>query len=279
MFQSFRGGGWITKALSKIPAELHIPGYNFCGPNTKLEERLALGQRGINPLDEACREHDILYSQTESKERIAEADKLLANRAWTRFKDSSTPAGEKIAAMLVTGAMKAKIKTGGAIKKKKISDFDSMVKETRKAVKKSGVKDLKKASRVALAAANKVVKTLKKIPKAGRVLPIPKRGGILPFLIPIFAGISAAGGLAGGAAAIAKAVNDAKSAKKSLEEMKRHNSRIEAIAIGKTDKNGSGYYLKPYKNGYGIVAKQGKGYYLKPQNTSGHEIVNSDSKN
>jgi Phospholipase A2-like domain len=279
MFQSFRGGGWITKALSKIPAELHIPGYNFCGPNTKLKERLALGQKGINPLDEACREHDISYSQTENQEEITDADKLLANRAWTRFEDSSTPTGEKLAAMLVTGAMKAKIKTGGAIKKKKVSSFDYMIKEARKAVKKSGLKDLKEASKVALAAARKVVKTSKKIPKAGRVLPIPKRGGILPFLIPIFAGLSAAGGLAGGAAAITKAVNDAKAAKKNLEEMKRHNSSMEAIAIGKTNKLGSGYYLKPYKNGYGIVSKVGKGYYLKPQKTSGRGITNSASKN
>jgi Phospholipase A2-like domain len=273
MFQSFRGGGWITDALSKIPAELHIPGYNFCGPNTKLKERLALGQRGINPLDEACRQHDILYSKTNNKEEIAEADKILADRAWSRFKDSSTPTGEKLAAMLVTGAMKAKIKTGGAINKKKnTSTFDSVVKGARKAVKKSGVKDLKKASKVALVAAKKVVKNSKNKLKVGRILPIPKRGGILPFLIPIFAGLSAAGGLAGGAAAVAKAVNDAKEAKKSLEEMKRHNSSMEAIAIGKTNKVGTGFYLKPYKNGYGIISKHGKGYYVKPQNTSGYGL-------
>ena len=28
--------------------------YNFCGPNTKLEERLARGDEGINRLDQVC---------------------------------------------------------------------------------------------------------------------------------------------------------------------------------------------------------------------------------
>ncbi|XP_029665449.1 uncharacterized protein LOC115236867 [Formica exsecta] len=37
--------------------------YQFCGPGTHLETRLARGDRGINPLDAACREHDIAYSR------------------------------------------------------------------------------------------------------------------------------------------------------------------------------------------------------------------------
>ena len=41
----------------------------------------------------------------------------------------------------------------------------------------------------------------------------PKVGGFLPFLIPLFASLSAAGALAGGAAGIAKAVNDSQTAK------------------------------------------------------------------
>ena len=83
-----------------------------------------------------------------------------------------------------------------------------------------------------------------------RILPIPRKiGGFLPFLIPLFAGLSATGALAGGAAGIAKAVNDAKAAKRQLEESQRHNSAMEAIAVGK------GLYLKPYKTGYGSYLK------------------------
>ena len=39
-------------------------------------------------------------------------------------------------------------------------------------------------------------------------------GGALPFLVPLFAGLSTIGALTGGAAVIAKAVNDVKAAKK-----------------------------------------------------------------
>jgi hypothetical protein len=35
-----RGGGFVNSLINKLPFELHIPGYNFCGPGTKLEERL-----------------------------------------------------------------------------------------------------------------------------------------------------------------------------------------------------------------------------------------------
>ena len=84
--------------------------------------------------------------------------------------------------------------------------------------------------------------------RSPRVLPVPSKiGGVLPSLIPLFAGLSATGALAGGPAGIAKAINDA--AKRSLEESKRHNATMEAIALGK------GLYLKPYRNGLGLNLK------------------------
>ena len=33
---------------------MHLPGYNYCGPSIKLQERLACGDEGINELDNAC---------------------------------------------------------------------------------------------------------------------------------------------------------------------------------------------------------------------------------
>ena len=36
--------------------------YNYCGPNTRLEERLARGDEGINRLDQVCKQHNIDYS-------------------------------------------------------------------------------------------------------------------------------------------------------------------------------------------------------------------------
>jgi hypothetical protein len=79
---SFKGEGWITRALSSIPAELHLPVYNFCGPNTKLKERLVRGDKGINPLNEACLEHDKVYASTKDSQSINEANKVLARKAW-----------------------------------------------------------------------------------------------------------------------------------------------------------------------------------------------------
>jgi len=158
--------------------------------------------------------------------------------------------------MLITGAMKAKRKIGGGSTKIKTargsSSFASTIREARKAVKSSKNKDVHEASKIALKAAKRVASKSKSIVKVDRILPIPKRGGVLPFLVPLFAGLSAAGALAGGAAAITKAVNDATAARKSLEEGKRHNRKMEAIAI---KPRGSGFFLKPYKNGYGLMTK------------------------
>jgi Phospholipase A2-like domain len=252
------GSGWITDALSTIPSELHIPGYNYCGPNTKLQERLEKGDAGVNSLDDACKQHDIFYSQNNNSEERHQADEVLADQAWKRFQSTDAGLGEKVAAMLVTGAMKSKVKLGGGLKVKKTlkNEFTDKLKGVKKAVKMSGTKDVKNASKIAYLAAKKTMKGVKILKQTPRIIPIPKTGGILPFLIPLFAGLSATGALAGGASAIVKTVNEAKNARKALGEMKRHNEKMEAIAIGgKSQKNGAGFFLKPYKNGYGLVVK------------------------
>ena len=72
-----------------------------------------------------------------------------------------------------------------------------------------------------------------------------KEGGIFP-LIPIFAGIAAAGSLAGGTAAIANAVNSKKSQDAKLEQDKAHDDRVERLLQGK------GIYLPEYQKGNGF---------------------------
>src|SRR5204863_113794 len=109
----------LNKAIDLLPVELHLPGYRYCGPGTKLKERLARGDKGINKLDEACKIHDIAYSRYKDSERRRQADKELAERAWQRFKASDSSLGEKTAAWAVTTAMKAKTKLGGGHKKKR----------------------------------------------------------------------------------------------------------------------------------------------------------------
>ncbi|KAJ8910548.1 hypothetical protein NQ315_011061 [Exocentrus adspersus] len=235
------GNGILDSIINNLPVELHIPGYRFCGPGTKLAKRLSRGDVGINGLDEAC------------------------EKALKRFKSSNASIGEKAAALAVATAMKVKTKLGmGCVnektkkrrgcktrkrkaKSKRIGGsltFKDVTKQARVALKGKNVKNMKDAIKVALKAVNKAKKKNKFI-KAVRVIPIPKTGGFLP-LIPIFAGLSALGALGGGAAGIAKAFNDAKDAKQKLEESKRHNVAMEQIAMGK------GLYMKPYKQGFGL---------------------------
>ena len=102
-----RGRGLVNNLLNRLPFELHIPGYQYCGPGTKLAKRLARGDPGINPLDSACKEHDIAYSQNrENVQARNDADKILAEKAWKRVKSKDATLGEKTAAYAVTNVMK-----------------------------------------------------------------------------------------------------------------------------------------------------------------------------
>src|SRR5437588_303339 len=137
-----------------------------------------------------------------------------------------------------------------------------VLKETIAALRKTkNLTNLPDLIKIALNAAKTAVQRAggKKKIQTPRVIPIPKHGGFLPFLIQLFASLSATGALAGGAAGMAKAVNDAKSAKRQLEEAQRHNQAMESIALGKTA--GHGLYLKPYKT-------TGLGLYLKPYSSN-----------
>ncbi|KYQ59127.1 hypothetical protein ALC60_01855 [Trachymyrmex zeteki] len=78
--------------------------------------------------------------------------------------------------------------------------------------------------------------------KSKRILPIAKRGVILPIL-PL---LGVLGSLVGGAAGVAKAVNDSKAAQHQLQELQRHNRVME----------GRGVYLAPYKRGPGVARRK-----------------------
>lgn len=245
-----RGSGFINKLIDKLPVELHIPGYNYCGPGTKLSKRIARGDTGVNPLDEFCKEHDIAYSRSKDISNRHQADKVLAEKAYQRLKAGDSSVGEKIAALGITGIMKAKTKLGMGMRRKKQKrgrglrkiSFDNAVKRARRGIQGSNSNNLIKVAQQALSS----IGTKKLSSPRKRIIPIPKTGGFLPFLIPLFAALGALGSIGGGAAGIAKAVNDAKAAKQKLEEDKRHNLAMEQVAVGK------GLYLRPYKKGMGL---------------------------
>lgn len=245
------GGGIVNSLINKLPFELHMPGgYQFCGPGTRLEKRLRRGDPGINGLDRACREHDIAYARhPDDLEARHRADAVLAEKAWQRFRASDSKLGERSAALIVTSAMKMKRKLGAGARPdrtaKKIS-FGKVIKRTAELLKEAiAFKNAKDASKIAVAAAKKVVKELggKERVNIPRVIPIAKYGGFLPAL---FGGLAALGSLIGGASAVAKTVNDARIARKRLEEMKRHNMEM------KTQKLGGGLYLAKRKSGLGL---------------------------
>uniref|UniRef100_A0A6P7FSQ7 Uncharacterized protein LOC114333706 n=1 Tax=Diabrotica virgifera virgifera TaxID=50390 RepID=A0A6P7FSQ7_DIAVI len=199
------GKGIVNRLINKLPFEAHLPGYRFCGPGTRLQERLDRGDRGVNALDSACKEHDIAYSQHKNLSERHEADKILENKAWERVKSKDARLGEKVAAWFVTTVMKGKRKLGMGLSKKS---------------KKGGALKKKK-----------------------RTIRVPKKGGFLPFLLPLLGALGAVGG---GAASIASAVNKAKADRQQLAEQQRHN-----LAMEQNSKTGKGFYLRPYK-GYGI---------------------------
>ena len=71
-----RGGKFdIQKALSKTGIEFHIPGgYQYAGPGTRLENRLARGDPGKNRLDRIAKQHDIAYSYAKNLQDKWRAD-------------------------------------------------------------------------------------------------------------------------------------------------------------------------------------------------------------
>lgn len=127
-------GNVINRAIDILPVELHIPGYQYCGPGTHLKKRLARGDPGINKLDVACKEHDIAYSKFSDSKSRSFADKVLAERAWERVKASDSSVGEKAAAWAVTNIMKTKTKFGGG--KKRENKKKIQIKKKNKVVKK-----------------------------------------------------------------------------------------------------------------------------------------------
>lgn len=227
-----RGCGLLNKLVDKLPVELHLPGYNYCGPGTKLSKRLQRGDKGINPLDEACKEHDIAYSKFQDVERRNQADRELAEIALKRVTAPDSGFGEKVAALGVGGAMKLKSKLGMGLK--------CRISHASKKRKK------KKGGQINVMVGVKRKSKSKSKKRRQRVLDTPKRGGFLPLLLPL---LGALGAIGGGAAGIAKAVNDAKSNREQVAEQRRHNLAMEQTTKGK------GLYLGPYKKGSGLYLK------------------------
>ena len=251
------GCGILNSLINKLPVELHLPGYQFCGPRTKLQERLNQGDVGVNPLDSFCRDHDIAYSKSRDDLSARHAaDKVLAKKALGRVFARDASLGERMNALLVSNIVNAKRKLGMSLNKltrRKKTMKKSIKKKVKKIVLRKIVAAEKKAMdtknehiQTALSGAREALKAVggKRNVKFPRVLPIPhKIGGFLPFLVPILTTLAAKGGLASSVTSIVKTIKDIKNAKQQLNENIRHNKAMETVSLGK------GLFLKPYKKG------------------------------
>ena len=130
--RSSRGGSLVNSLLNKLPMpEMHLglpksvqpefrpsgsfnnkATYSFCGPFTKLQQRLNQGYKGVNKLDEACQQHDIAYATSSEVRGRNKADDVLANKASQIVMESDTPDYEKQDARLVTGIIATKSRLG-----------------------------------------------------------------------------------------------------------------------------------------------------------------------
>ncbi len=228
-----RGRGLLNSLINSLPFELHLPGdYRYCGPGTRLAERLKRGDPGINPLDEACKSHDIAYSKTKDTTERNKADLILADRAWERVKASDSSLGERAAAYAVTNAMKLKAKLGMGLNKTVAAKKPKPKKKKRASKKKTKPVERSIERILALPKMGAGASKKKKKKPAERILAIPKTGaGVKNLLTSI--------GLA------ARTITP-------VAKM------IKTVIDGSLKKNvhlGEGLYLRPYRKGYGLYLR------------------------
>lgn len=82
----------------------HLPGYNYCGPNT-----LYMDNKPKNILDEKCKEHDRSYIESSDRKLRCEADRILMAHAKDIYKDQRLKLSLRFASWVVYISMKFKI--------------------------------------------------------------------------------------------------------------------------------------------------------------------------
>ena len=119
----------VDNLINLLPFEIHAPGYHFCGPGMRLNERLDKDEKGVNQLDAYCREHDIAYANRGDRNK---ADCLLAKRAFVRLLSETATTNERSVALVTTCCMISKI------------TFDKFSLYIKKIIKKRRKKETKK---------------------------------------------------------------------------------------------------------------------------------------
>lgn len=191
---------FINRVIDALPFEIHAPTYSYCGPGTRLRKRLARGDRGINKLDQGCREHDIAYSQHPDLENRRLADLELSRVAGERLRADDASLGERATAALVKAAMVLKRKVGAGVKRRK------------------GRKRLPPR-----------VLPLARFGAGRRRRRRPRGGFVAPLAAAVTAGLGAV-----------KTYKDLRNARRVLEEQQRHHRALEQIARQRGVRIGAG---------------------------------------
>jgi len=125
------GGDIVSSVISKIPVEFHLrtlkgKKYSFCGPNTKLDERLNPDDtpkewsKPINKVDEVCLHHDLAYRDSDlGLGTRHDADKRMLEEL-ENLKDLNL--SEKLARAVIKPIIKTKHKLGLGLKKKNLQE-------------------------------------------------------------------------------------------------------------------------------------------------------------
>jgi len=115
------GTGVFNRAVSKLPFELHLPGYNFTGPGTRLDRRLNEDgtprdwSKPINRVDNAAYHHDLCYAKHRDRKTRNE---LCDQEMLTELSDITNPTlRERLDKSIVSNLINAKLKLCLGLKK------------------------------------------------------------------------------------------------------------------------------------------------------------------
>ena len=290
--QPVSGKGLVDSVINKLPFEMHLPGYQYAGPGTHLDLRLAKKIKPKNKLDEAAMYHDIAYSNSKNLVDRHAADKVLQEAAWNRVLAPDASVGEKAMAWLTTNAMRAKRSIGAGIKGKKqnsttytkfpvnLDEYETN--RIRSAAENKRPIDVNvnllrtKATvtgEIFLPLTTYQIKKIRKARKAnkhtiqlklsGKQVLHFKQGGFLPVLIAAAPAIAALGSLAGTAY---NSYQNKKANDKLIEEKIRHDRALEGKGI---------YINKKPKALSGDGVRKGSGLYMnkKPKTLGGNVLL------
>ncbi|VVC44472.1 Hypothetical protein CINCED_3A022339, partial [Cinara cedri] len=166
-----KGCGLVNTSINKLPIELHLPGYQYCGPGTDLKKYIA-------------------------------RDYILENRAWERFKLKDANFKKKSSAWTITTPMKTKLTLGAGC------GFKTAVKATKSYYLHNVHR--KKQFNFAVKLIDQLARNehgINNLDELARSHDITyEKSGVLT----IFSGLSALGAITGGIANVVKVINDFK---------------------------------------------------------------------